>query len=781
MMIARIKEITNIGTFVNFTNGASCGFEKLTFVFGLNTYGKTTLSDIFQSLKSNNPSTISSRKSIPVQTVQQKVVLCQKNTSESDVTFLGNSWSPNELCGDLEVFGTDFIHKNLFTGLTIERGNRENFTQFVLGEQGVKLASEIAAKRKSLGDKKRMLHTLIPQFVLEKNDIEIQKFLSFSIEGVDQSNLNESLLQASAEFKNENERLKAPQKILAIQEPEDYVTPNIALLINFESINRLLQQDYSDIQDNILQEFTSHLAQNFSDQNGAERWVNEGKHYCKDEGKCPFCGQILDSSSKKLIEVYHSYFNPAYSDFITKIFDGLNSKLSDIENEYFIQTSILQPTLTTSNLYKDLIKERTFEIKLRELNEKLLSLNEDTFNSIKAELLKEAKIKIEEKKKSPHKKIEIIKLDQLANKISVYKVNLSEIKVIVSSLREHITAFKKPYNDVTTLKIKISSLNSLIEKLSYTKARIEQENACNIYLKAQEEISSIEKSIVIMQEKLKTDQSKYLNGYFSQIDDLFKKLGSKNYKLEMLTDNTGHMPVYSLKVKFRNIEISNAQLNSVFSESDRRALALSIFWAKINLKNAADKSKTIIILDDPITSFDDNRITISINLFKESLDVISQMIILTHYTHFIRRFCEITKQSQITTKFIKISQNSSTSYLESIERDELSENDYTKVFYKIYGYINRKHNDSIKSDLRPFLENLYLPTVYAKQISDKNVDCSSLENMIDGIFDDAIVKAKLHTFRTTLNPDSHLFTSNNDEDVRNFAGEMIDYLFSINR
>ena len=52
--------------------------------------------------------------------------------------------------------------------------------------------------------------------------------------------------------------------------------------------------------------------------------------------------------------------------------------------------------------------------------------------------------------------------------------------------------------------------------------------------------------------------------------------------------------------------------------------------------------------------------------------------------------------------------------------------------------------------------------------------------MIDGIFDDEKIKAKLHEFRKTLNPDSHLFTSNNDEDVRGFASDMMEYLYSLN-
>lgn len=66
-----------------------------------------------------------------------------------------------------------------------------------------------------------------------------------------------------------------------------------------------------------------------------------------------------------------------------------------------------------------------------------------------------------------------------------------------------------------------------------------------------------------------------------------------------------------------------------------------------------------------------------------------------------------------------------------------------------------------------------------EQVSNRNVDRDSLESMIDGIFDDEETKRKMHEFRTTLNPDSHLFASNNDEDVRSLALELMDYLYSL--
>lgn len=162
MEIKRIKTIQNIGTFANFTGGGSLGFEKLTLIYGLNTYGKTTLTDIFQSLKDNNQNILISRKTIPNQVSSQKIELSIKESSisgESDIKFENNSWSRNTLSKNLEVFGTEFIHKNLFTGLNIARENKENFTQFILGEDGVLKANQIAEKKKELGIKKGILKT----------------------------------------------------------------------------------------------------------------------------------------------------------------------------------------------------------------------------------------------------------------------------------------------------------------------------------------------------------------------------------------------------------------------------------------------------------------------------------------------------------------------------------------------------------------------------------------------------------------------------------------------
>ena len=65
---------------------------------------------------------------------------------------------------------------------------------------------------------------------------------------------------------------------------------------------------------------------------------------------------------------------------------------------------------------------------------------------------------------------------------------------------------------------------------------------------------------------------------------------------------------------------------------------------------------------------------------------------------------------------------------------------------------------------------------------DDDISVSNLETFINDLSENNVItenqKEKLHEFRQTLNPDSHIFTSNNEEDVRSFAQEMLEYLHS---
>ena len=87
-MIKKIRIIKQVGVFSNFDSGNDKEFDKLTFVYGLNTYGKSTLCDIFKSLSTGDNEIIKKRKTKPEdKSNQQQIVLSvDDNNSNSKKT-----------------------------------------------------------------------------------------------------------------------------------------------------------------------------------------------------------------------------------------------------------------------------------------------------------------------------------------------------------------------------------------------------------------------------------------------------------------------------------------------------------------------------------------------------------------------------------------------------------------------------------------------------------------------------------------------------------------------
>ncbi len=785
-MIKSIKEIKNIGVFSDFKNGGSKRFEKLTFIYGLNTYGKTTITEIFNSLKNDDSSYILNRKTIPEINYNQKVIISiieDLSKSERDLNFKNDNWDKNIVSNKIEIFGTDFIHKNLFTGLQIERNNKENFTQFILGEQGVILAEKIKTKRQGLTNDKKNLSNTVPHFVKNKSEVEIKKFINYPINYMDLDKIKTEIAEKNLELNNEQDRIKEPSKILNLSEPKkfDYKYENIIDII--DSINKLLIENYENIKEDSFKQLEKHLKNNFMNNENAENWIKTGLNYCKDhdEVNCPFCGQKL-GNARELINLYNNFFDENYIFFIRRIEEEINVKIQKLEDITFINKSTLQTCLADIAQYNNLIKDSEFQTYLKKINANLNLIDEESINTGKSKILKAIKISALLKNKSPYKKIEEVNIDTFKNTISEYYKILKDTCVLLNSITVIIKEFKNKYKNTKEIQKNIEIINNKIKVLEYKKARIELYTQCKEYIKAQNVVTKLDKEIIELEKQLQADQSEYIKKYFVEINKLFKIFGSRNFTLKEDIERRGYFPVYSIKIKYHNKLIPNAKLYTIFSESDRRALSLAVFWAKIILKDDTEKKKTIIILDDPVTSFDNNRIFNSINCFKTSLNTISQLIILTHYENFIKQFVEMSKFSGIPTQYLEILQNNNTSYLSKLDIGHFIACDYQKIFLKIYGFINRFHSDCILTDLRPFLENLYLPKIFAKQIYENKIN-GQLNEMIDSLFKcnciDEIQRRKLHEFRETLNPYSHLFTTNNEEDIRNFAIEMIDFLYSL--
>jgi wobble nucleotide-excising tRNase len=688
-------------------------------------------------------------------------------------------WNKSNYLDKIEIFGEDFIDKNLFTHSIIGRDNKENFTDFILGELGVNKVKGIEEKKRELRKNNSDLKDIVPLFVSDKSTKEIDDFIIYSIEKFDFEDIKKQLIDEETELQEEEKRLKNPQKIIEMPQPNELEIKKMDILDSIKKINIVLEKDYSNIKDETLKKLNEHINANFSNKSGAGEWIREGLKYTKDDN-CPYCGQNLQNA-KDLIDVYDNFFDKSYNEFINTISSTLEDNSANVEKMHFDYTKDLQEELLKVKDYVPLIKDDDFKNNVKKFEEILNNLNESKLEEEKNKIAEDLKEKIDAKNKMPYKKLTIYNFEDFEKSINSYISKLEEAKTAIKNIIEIAENFKNEYKNGAK-KDKLNHLRTTVEELKYKKARFEQDNECGKYKALKNEISGLEKEIPSLEKELEKEQSEYLKSYFEKINRLFKDLGSKDFKLEKEGTRRGIKHVYSLKVKYKGQIISNEDLKTVFSSSDRRALALSLFLAKVDLKEEDRKKKTIVILDDPITSFDENRITHTINLLKNLLSDVDQVIITTHYSIFLKRFYEINKNNTTKIKLLKIEKNNETSYIDNEEKDTFILDKYDLSFNEIYDFINKKNQNDVKTKLRPFLEN-YLKITPKKQIRDSSIRFDKLDEFIKELFNKHIineeVKKQLLEFKDSLNPDSHILTTNNIEDVRNFASRMMEFLYSI--
>ncbi len=757
MRIARIKKIINVGTFAKFENGGSFEFGKITFLKALNTYGKTTLVNILQSLKENSNNYIISNKTIPSIDENQKIEIVYKDDKkQTNVNFENDKWRKNELKDELEIFGTDFIHKNIFTGLNISRDNKENFTDFILGEKGVLLANKIEEEKKNLRELKTKLKKILPSEINNLSKEQFKKFIDFDISKFNKEEIENKLIDLKKELKEEQKRLKEPKQILNLPDIEEYNKKEINILDYFNNLNTLFEKDFTSIQESALSKVKEHIDKNFKDEyrNHAENYIKNSIEYTKDlnNGNCVFCGQPL-SNAIELIEAYNSIFSEEYKKFIEEIEQDIKLNLVKIEKFVFNEINEIKKSLLNILEYKDYIKDEEFIKKINLLQNQINKLEEieNDLNQEKNNLFQNFKEKSKIKKQKPYEKIENI---DYSLDLTEYNNLLENIILNIKDLKNKALKFKESYKNTKSIEDKIKKLDESIVSYEKILKRINLDPKVKEYKKINTNIAEKEEEIARLNKKLRIEQNRYLNDYFNKVNGLFKKFGSRNFELEKVENRLGDKPVYFLKVKFHGQEISYNDLDKIFSESDRRALALAVFFAKIETYTIDELKNKIIILDDPIASFDDNRIRNFIIYLGELYNKVSQIIVLTHYDLFLANYCKITNTKP---KVIKLNRNNLTTIFENFDLDYFLKSDYLKELQKINDFIERKIDNYEMSDARKFLEDLYYP-----------------------IFKDflPINKVEDHKYYKILSSDNHNSIPSTEEDKRNFLSDMLKELYS---
>jgi wobble nucleotide-excising tRNase len=779
-MLKRISKINNVGRFKQ----ASCGalqFAPLTMIFGRNTYGKSTLGDIFSSISNNDFNLITSRKTIPEDASPQEVVISfQSDDSENEysVKFENNKWNPNLTPPQkIAVYDDGFYHNNVFAARQFTRSTKESFSSFVLGRQGVAKAKTIADKNK----RKRAATT-------EKN--KIQKSSFSDIENLEAflklepsetlEYLNKKRGEKLKQYEDLNKQKKNKDIILAREIYFPLMWENDFSLI-VEELNKCLATSLETHHKDAEKKLTNHIKQHFKNIARAESWIRTGVDQNLGE-KCQFCGQKLNESAFALLDIYKQSFDKSFEQHEKNVGTILEQcKTSIIKNRTNDLRVKIEKSLAVFLSYPELLEKIQYSDSCKEFSTLVDTLKEQIEKWDQESQAYQIKVEscITSKLSTPQQAVESApseSLHVLTNSIFEFVEKINEKG---NELNSQIAEFKNSISN-DSITEQLSQITKEGKLLARKIKRIELSNQCSDFINLLEEIQKLSEEIPDLQSQLQQDQSQFLTNYFASLNQHFKDFGSNDFKLEVGENRSGHIPIYFLKVRFRNKVISEQELDRVFSESDRRALSLAVFWARLAETPNDELANTIVVLDDPVTSFDNNRISAVHRSIIQLSESANQIVVLSHYEQELSRFLVTYKNSKEISFFsICTTNGESTLCEESINK--FIQNDHEKSRESIFEFIEGKINFHKAGDLRIFFE-IEISLRFAKQIRENEIVCLNLSDRIDKLeeigFIGNEVAQKCHIWREALNPNHHTWINADIEDQRNSAKQFIDFVFN---
>lgn len=779
-MLKRIKLIQGVGTF---TQSRASGIElaEVTVVYGENRNGKSTFCDVMYSLAEDSPDYVLSRQSIPNDTSRPAKVELQFETASGNIVsvFENGQWQPKTPnCSKLYVFDQSFIHRNVFTGQRLERPNSENMTSFILGESNTALFENLAEMNVNLREERRLLSTIEGQFAPHGLG-NIQGYTNSVLPVETKAQLEEQIV---ADINSKQQITTTIQNIDKIKQRASLgaVGTQVDFSTTCSPINTLLASSLGNVHQGSLVILQEHMTKHVNDSAAFKGWANQGMAQIKDD--CPFCGQVLGADAQNLIAAYQQAFNAEFDRFNSQTRQALNGLRQPfkIPNTRESLNQQHQGNKQRIELYSEPQIAANLELApLIALLEQKLALILASFDVVSLSCQKATELWtpiLEKKFATPYEQVEQINFDDLLQKAITYNQSIYEYWLIAEQINTIFNTFKDSLSEAQ-LNAELATITQHQERIKNALKRIELEPLCIQYRDKLAAITAQETAYQTKKIQLEQSQTAYLDSYFQSINELFRQLGSRDFEIIKVPNNRGVQVIYDLRVKFKGVDIPADKINTVFSESDRRALALCIFLAKLTSLPLEERAKAILVLDDPVTSFDNERISLILNKLAELQRSVKQLIITTHYKGMA---ASATKKFRHCAKVVRMLKGADTSSMEEVDLDEMMASDHDLAFDRIKSFIARESDDDVLRILRPFFEE-EIRRRFKKQLLELSLQRADLSVCLTTLRDNRHispdVEAKLSAIRDTLNTPMHELGDGALENTRVLAEQIVNIVY----
>ncbi len=407
-MIQKVKLLKSTGKFYDFSaKGTGLDWHQNTFLFAPNAYGKSTLVNVFRSLRDNDPKIMRGRKTVNVQASPEAVIIIDG----IDYRFNGARWT--RACTAIKIFDFTFINTNILTQ-EIEHEHRKNIHLLIIGLQGGKLAQELAGLKNREKERRKQFDDLAAK-------ITLPYFVYFQLDAF--------LNLPAGEEADVLERIRKLERDIKSKESEGQVrrlgNPNAlsALSFDFASLKIVTVQNIAGVHEDAEKRVLAHIAKNFKDRTQAKDFIRRGLDLM--QADCPFCGQDLKDAAD-LISAYRQHFDDTFRVYQQKLAEQLRSltnwnldnKLTELVSSYNANNTVIQQ-------WESFIGETVMP--------NVASIVEGCRTKLVGQKAK-LHAELEKKQKDPNADFDLSTIEELASQ-------LAHLKVSVDGYNRAVTAF----------------------------------------------------------------------------------------------------------------------------------------------------------------------------------------------------------------------------------------------------------------------------------------------------------------------------------------------------
>ena len=646
---------------------------SINIFYGRNYSGKSTYSKIFQTIE---------LKQLPEKYGDIEFEIKLSN----QIVIKSNEIMTHELPIDCKVFNQRFIDDNIY----LHNDNKLNSFQISIGSDTNEILKKIEDIRlnelKPRNEKLSQIESDIAKKQEKLKSSEDDLNLKLRTTASEIKNLkNPSVVVGNRydirDIKEEFEKYSAHFPILPLQDDEKAVAE---LEKNIEQAKiRILEKNINKPQKIDLVSFdknfnftlflentkkllskvvsVSNILDEYKDSPDKINWIKHGVDIHGDNPeKCVFCGNSIDGELIKNLKL-------AFSD-----------ELSSLENELVLQNNRIKSEIQKLDAIPNINREDYFKDSVSDIQ----NINKEIENNIdnRKRVLEILESKISEKQRDIFSKIEINDLNW---------IDFSEIQVEIDSLYndtiEQIEQFEdRKIKSIDFLRryyivkeFPVSEFTKLSQEINQLKEDININENSEEHKKIKEQKEKFEQDIIELEGSLKSESeaAKRINMI------LQNSLAHSEMSLKSVDDEEG---IY--------FEVSrNEERAYNLSEGEKSLIAFAYYITRLESLSTEEKSKTILFIDDPVSSLDENNIFYIYNLIfcllekKEFL----QYFLSTHNLDFLKytnRFSNKNKKDYYLIEKIKEAENvPSKSYIKKLPKHLSNKvTEFVFLFEQIY-------------------------------------------------------------------------------------------------